>query len=132
MFCREQVAQLRDHRDEMRAKGGDLAVVGNGTPKQAAGFRAEQKLEFPLLVDPGLAAYKAAGLKRTVLSVMNPMVLARGVRALTSGFTQGSTQGDPWQQGGVFVIHPPGEVRYAFVSSGAGEHPPIPELIAAL
>lgn len=132
MFCREQVAQLRGHLPRIRALGAELVVVGNGTPKQAAGFRKDQHIDFPLLVDPGLKAYEAAGLKRGLLTVLSPGVLARGFTTLRHGFTQGSTQGDPWQQGGAFVVAAGGEVRYAFVSDAAGHHPPPEELLAAL
>ncbi|MCW8140331.1 MAG: hypothetical protein KIT58_15635 [Planctomycetota bacterium] len=121
-----------DHLTEIRAKGAELVVVGNGQPFMARAFREERGLDFPLLVDPGLRAYKAAGLKRGVLATLNPAAALRAARALAGGFGQGSMQGDPWQQGGAFVIAPPGEVRFAFVSSGAGEHPDPRDLVAAL
>jgi peroxiredoxin len=132
MFCREQVAQLRGHLDAIRAKGAELVVVGNGTAKMAAAFRKDFGVEVPLLVDPGLKAYGAAGLKRGFFTVMNPAVLARGARTMAHGFKQGSMQGDAFQQGGAFVIDKGGAVRYAFVSDGAGHHPPPEELVAAL
>jgi len=132
MFCREQVAQLCDHLSEIRAKGAELVVVGNGQPFQARAFRDERKLDFPLLVDPGLKAYKAAGLKRGALLTLNPMTALRGVRAMKDGFRQGLMEGDPWQQGGAFVIGKDGGVRFAFVSSGAGVHAEPADLLAAL
>lgn len=132
MFCREQVAQLRGHLDAIRAKGAELVVVGNGTAKMAAAFKKEFGVDIPLLVDPGLKAYNAAGLKRGVFTVLSPAVLARGARTLANGFTQGPMQGDAFQQGGAFVLEKGGAVRYAFVSDAAGHHPPPEELVAAL
>jgi hypothetical protein len=132
MFCREQVAQLRDHLSAIRAKGAELAVIGNGRPSMAKAFREERKLDVPLLVDPGLQAYAKAGLKRSMLATLGPGAALRAVRALKDGFRQGAMQGDPWQQGGALVITPKNEVRYAFVSSGAGDHPDPAELVAAL
>lgn len=123
---------MRDHLDEIRGKGAELVIVGNGTPFQARSFRDERDLGFPVLVDPGLKAYKAAGLKRGVFATLGPASMLRGARSFMGGNRQGATQGDPWQQGGAFVIAPPGEVRYAYVSSGAGDHPPPADLIAAL
>lgn len=41
-------------------------------------------------------------------------------------------EGDPWQLGGAFVITPAGETLYEQVSREAGEHAPLPELLAAL
>lgn len=123
---------MRGHLTEIRAKGAELVVVGNGQPFMARQFRDEQKLDFPLLVDPGLKAYKAAGLKRGVISTLNPMAALRGVRAMSHGFFQGSMQGDAWQQGGAFVIGKDGEVRYSYVSSGGGDHPDPRDLVAAI
>ena len=124
---------MRDHHlAEIRAKGAELVVVGNGLPFQARAFRDEQRVDFPLLVDPGLKAYKAAGLKRSALATLNPVAALRAVKSMSHGFRQGANAGDPWQQGGAFVIGPSGDVRLAFVSSGAGDHPDGKDLVAAL
>jgi hypothetical protein len=97
-------------------------VIGNGRPDQAAAFAAERHVPFRLLTDPDLRAYAAAGLRRSVLSVFTPSVFARSARAMRAGHTQGATQGDPWQHGGAFVIHPDGRVALAQVSAGPGDH----------
>lgn len=132
MFCREQVAQLRDVLKSIRALGAELVVVGNGRPDQAADFRDDQEISFPLLVDPELRAYKAAGLKRSVMSAIGPKVFTHAFRALRAGKLQGRTQGDPWQQGGIFVIRPDGRVKFAYVSQEAGDHPDPADILAAL
>ena len=121
-----------DHLAEIRAKGAELVVIGNGLPFQARAFRDERKLDFPLLVDPGLKAYKAAGLKRGALATLNPMSALRAVKTMASGHHQTANEGDPWQQGGAFVIGKGGDVRLAFVSSSAGDHPDPRDLVAAL
>ncbi len=123
---------MRGRLDEIHARGAELVVIGNGTPQMAAAFRAEQSVTFPVLCDPGLAAYRAAGLKRGILATFAPGALTRGFRAWRSGFRQGSTLGDPWQQGGAFVLDRGGAVRYAFVSDASGHHPHQDELLAAL
>ena len=121
-----------DHLAEIRAKGAELVVIGNGQAYQARAFRDERKLDFPLLVDPGLKAYKAAGLKRGALATLNPVTALRAVKSMAAGFRQSGNEGDPWQQGGAFVIDRGGEVRHAFLSSGGGDHPDPKELVAAL
>jgi peroxiredoxin len=132
MFCREQVAQLRDALDGIRAAGAELVVVGSGRPEHARDFRDERQLRFPLLVDPGLESFRAAGLRRGVLSTVGPRALGHALRALRSGARQGATRGDPWQLGGVLVIRPTGEVAYRHASREAGDHPPVGEILAAL
>ena len=104
MFCQQQVAQLRDVVDTIRGRGAELVVVGNGGVEQARAFRDEQKLPFPLYTDPSLESYRLAGLRHGLGSSMSPRVALHAVAALRQGFRQRRTQGDPVQQGGVFVI----------------------------
>lgn len=85
-----------------------------------------------LLTDPELRAFAAAGLRRSVMSTFSPAVLTRAARAVKQGFSQGATQGDPWQQGGAFVVHPGGRVALAQVSSAPGDHVDPEALLAAM
>lgn len=43
-------------------------------------------------------------------------------RAAKSGLSQGRTEGDPWQQGGAYVILPDGRVVFSQISEVAGDH----------
>ena len=113
-------------------QGAELVIVGNGTPAQAADFRTAQRIANPLVVDPELRAYAAAGLRRGVATAINLRTAAHGLRALRAGQRQGATQGDPWQQGGVFVITPDDRVLFAHVSQEAGDHPDPADVVAAL
>jgi hypothetical protein len=123
---------LRDIAPEIERRGAALAVVGNGSPEQARRFAEERALSFPLLVDPEMRAYAAAGLRRSVWSTFGPRVLLHGFRAMRAGFRQGRTQGDPWQQGGAFVIEPGNRVRFSQVSREAGDHAEPSRLLEAL
>src|SRR5262249_21196956 len=138
MFCREHVVQLRHEIGAIHAAGGELVVIGSGTPNFIAGFRETTKYDGPLYVDPQLVSYKAAGLKRGVLRTLNPLTIAMGVRAMAHGNFQGRTQGDNYQQGGILVIipsspaGPPGRIVYEHVSDVAGDNAPAREVVAAL
>jgi peroxiredoxin len=132
MFCREQVAQLCDKVPTIRALHAELAVVGNGKPHHAKAFQADSRLDFPLFVDPDLRAYAAAGLRHGVFSSFNARSLSNALGALRKGFRQGRTQGDPWQQGGTFVITPQGKTLYTHVSQVAGDHADLDAVIASL
>lgn len=123
---------MRDVEGRIRDLGADLVVVGNGRPEHAADFRREQHLDFPLLVDPEMRAYQAAGLKRGITDAVNLRMLRHGVRALRKGFRQTRLQGDPWQLGGVFVITPSGQLLYTQVSREAGDHPEPGEILDVL
>lgn len=132
MFCREQVAQLRDELPRIRELGAELVVVGSGQPEQARDFKAQYALDVPLLVDPSLDAYASAGLRRGIGATLSFRSAKHAVRALAAGARQGRVQGDPWQQGGALIITPAGELAYRYVSEVAGDHPDPRELIAAL
>ena len=60
---------MRDRVDEIRARGAELVVIGNGAAHFAAAFREDQGLDGPLLIDPDLVAYhaRAAGMISKVL-----------------------------------------------------------------
>jgi len=123
---------LRDALPEIRRRGAELIIIGNGRPEHAIDFRESEHMESPLYVDPELQAYAAAGLKRGLRSSLSVGVVLRGVRALREGKRQGATMGDPWQQGGVFIIRPANRVDFSYVSKEAGDHPSAETIIAAL
>jgi NAD(P)-dependent dehydrogenase (short-subunit alcohol dehydrogenase family)/peroxiredoxin len=123
---------LRDRIDEIRKAGAELVIVGNGAQNFAAAFREDYALDGPLLVDPELRGYRAAGLRRGRVELLSPRLPLNALRALWSGSRQGAIQGDPWQLGGVFVIRPGGELAYRYVSREAGDHPPVDDIVAAL
>jgi NAD(P)-dependent dehydrogenase (short-subunit alcohol dehydrogenase family) len=123
---------LRDRVDEIRDLGAELVVVGNGAMNFAEAFREDYRLESPLLIDPELRAYRAAGLRRGRVEALSPRLPLNALRALLSGSRQGSVQGDLWQLGGVFVIRPGGELAYRYVSREAGDHPPVDAILEAL
>jgi hypothetical protein len=123
---------LRDALPDIRRRGTELIIVGNGQPQHAIDFRETEQVESPLYVDPELHAYAAAGLKRGLRSSLSPGVILRGVRALVEGKRQGATMGDPWQQGGVFIIRPGNRVDFAYISGEAGDHPSVEAILSAL
>lgn len=132
MFCREQVAQLRDRIEDIRERGAELVLVGNGSAHFAASFREDFGLDGPLLIDPELRAYRAAGLRRGRVELLSPRVPLNAFRAWRRGARQGRVQGDAFQLGGVFVIHPGGRITFRDVSREAGDHPSIDAVLEAL
>jgi hypothetical protein len=122
---------LRDAAQELEAAGLSIVVVGNGKPWQAKKFRDTLALPFPLYVDPSMEAYRVAGLKRGAFKTLGPFNIAATLRALKAGFVQHRTQGDPWQQGGAFVITPAGDVPFAKINEIAADSVMIEELVAA-
>lgn len=123
---------MRGILPEIRRRGAELVVVGNGTRLFAEGFREELGIDFPLLVDPQLRSYRAAGLRRGRVEILSPWLPLHAVRAFWNGYRQQGVQGDPWQLGGVFVLRAGGELVYQHRSREAGDHASAPDVLAAL
>lgn len=123
---------MRDALPEIRRRGAELVVIGSGRPWHAKAFREEQGVDFLLLTDPELQAYGAAQLQRRATAVVNLRAVGAAIRAWREGHRQSATKGDPWQNGGVFVIAPPDRVLYEQRSDAAGDHAPLDDVLAAL
>jgi hypothetical protein len=145
------VAQLRREVDSIHAQGAELVIIGNGTEHFAEAFRQDLRLETPLYVDTTRASYRALGMKRGIartlaswrtwvgqLRALRDGVLQKRVRVILRWWYRSvpalvpGTQGDAWQLGGILVVLPDGRVPYRYLSTVAGDHPPVYEVLAAL
>ena len=126
--------QLHRDREKFEEAGVRVAVIGMGTPEQAAQFRKAQKIELDLLVDPERITYKAVGAKKATLGeLIGPRVVLRGAyRGLRAGVRQGRTIGHPAQLGGVMLVLPDGSVPYAHLAEDASDNPPNDEVLTAI
>jgi hypothetical protein len=116
---------------EIRARGGELVVVGSGSPQQAKRFAEDERFEGVMVTDPTLEAYRRGGMKRGLLRTLNFRSAASAVRALGSGHMQGRTAGDEWQQGGVIVIGEGRELLH-HAASAAGDPTDFRAIVRAL
>jgi peroxiredoxin len=132
--------QLHRARKDFDEAGVRLAVIGMGTPEQAAAFRDAQGVDLPLLVDNERQTYVLAGAKVATLDeLLGPRVIARGIkhtiksrlRLGSIAVHQGRILNHGAQLGGVLVIAPDGSVRYAHLSEDASDNPPTAEVLAA-
>jgi hypothetical protein len=116
------VAALRPFVTELQAKVG-LAVIGNGAPSFARGFR--EKMDVPsllILSDEERISYKLAEWFPRTKLVDVPKTIARGLVTFWK-HPQTTVEGDANQLGGAMVILPSGEVTYRYRSKYAGDHP---------
>jgi hypothetical protein len=133
MHCREHVAHLRTIIDDVHAADAELHVVGNGSPSFIAGFREATGLATPVYTDPSLAVYRAAQLRRGVMTLLDARAAAKTIRSLARGFRQPLVpQGDQLQQGGVLVIARDGRVAWQHVSRYAGDNAEPRAIVSAL
>ena len=124
--------QLHREIDSIRTAGAEVFVIGNGSPSFIEGFRETTKYDGAVYTDPSLAVFEAAQLKRGVMKTLNPLAIGKTLGAFMRGHKQGLTQGDPWQQGGVLVIAPTGEVTWHHASERPGDNAEPSQIVAAL
>lgn len=123
---------MRHKEAKIQEAGGRLVVIGNGTPNFMAGFRERVGFAGELYTDPDREAYRALGLRRDLRATLNLSTIRRAYKSFRQGNRQVGTQGDPWQQGGVFVVKSDSEIAFAYASEFAGDHPPIENVLEAL
>jgi len=124
---------LRDHTPDLRALGASVAAVGVGGAFYARGFRDEETIDFPLLVDEELAAYRAAGLgKGKVWEALSPANTVARLKAFAAGHRYHKPGKDPMQLGGSFVFAPGDVDLFVHRASTFGDNAPIEDLVGAV
>lgn len=126
------MVQLHRSIDLIRGAGAELHVIGNGSPSFIAGFRDETGWDGAIYTDPSLAVFRAAELRRGVLTTLNPRAIGKTIGAFARGQRQGRTQGDPWQQGGTLVVAASGVVLWHHASARPGDNASADAIAAAL
>lgn len=130
---------MRDHEEEIRSKGASVAAVGLGSVEYAKAFREETGIEFPLLIDSDLKAYKALGLLHAnLLHLFRSDNLAGRKRAKAKGHRQHRFDKDPFQMGGAFqlggsfVFAPGNRDLFVHISETFGDNAAIETIIPAI
>jgi hypothetical protein len=108
-------------KPELDAAAVALAAVGSGSVRSAEAFVHGFAFTGEMYLDEGLEAYRAFGLHRGISKTVGLSSLRKGLAALKKGFRQGPSQGDLWQQGGVFVLGPGDRVHFAHRDRFAGD-----------
>ena len=132
LFCRQHVAGLMRRLPEIEARGAALVVVGPSRPEHITGFRTAMGYTGPLLVDPALRAFRAAGLQRSRASTYHPLAVLKAVIAVAQGHRQTGRQGDILQQGGTFVLGPGDRVHFEWRDRYAGHHADLRKVVEAI
>ncbi len=126
--------QLHRARSEFDRAGGNLVLIGQASPRQAAHFRRRQGIQLPVLADKDRVSYKAAGAKAGgVLDLFHPKVVAKGaLTGVREKTIQTRTIGDASQLGGALVIDTQGDVTWSHMSNDAGDNASAEDILAAV
>lgn len=132
--CSEQVAGLAPRLTELAALGIRTVFIGNGEPRFIEHFierfaLSERKVE--IYTNPDLAAYRAAGLRRSAWATIGPRGIWDALRAFGQGHVNRLGEGDNFQQGGAILIDRDGTVAWHHSSRSLGGHAPAVEIVDA-
>jgi len=133
IFCREHVAQLREHEQEFRQRGANLAAIGLGDLNYARIFREDTGITFPLLVDAGRIAYRAVELRKTTFfGLFTRENFGARSRARAAGHHQHKLGKDPFQLGASFVFAQGNKDLFVHLSAYTGDNAPVSSLLKAI
>ena len=117
----------------IREAGGDLVVVGTGTPGAAKAFQKDLGLsDIRLFSDQARRGYDLVGFRRGFATLLRPRAVRNYLRAFISGHRWRSKGGDALQQGGVLMVRPNGAIAYRQASQESGDHPRNEDILAAV
>lgn len=123
---------MRDSYERLTDRGAAAATIGMGSRDDAAAFKAETALPFPLLVDRPKDTYRMAGLIRGSTSdVLGPKVWRRGVGAVARRGLRRPKQ-DYLQLGGTAVIGQGGELLMMRRAESSADNATVDEIVEAL
>jgi hypothetical protein len=124
---------LRAHEEQFKQAGAALAAIGLGDMNYARMFREETGINFPLLVDAGRQAYKAAELKSgNLFHIFRGDNSKARARAKAAGHRQHRLGKDPFQLGASFVFAPGNRDLYVHISQTFGDNADPKDLLSAV
>jgi peroxiredoxin len=127
LFCRANLARLRDHHREIDGQGAKVVAIGTGDLEYGRLLQAQLRFTFPLLVDETLRTYAAVEAGRGHLTDwVLPGVMRAGERAARE---TGARHGLPGKHvsvlGATHVISPDGSVPFAWRNGDFSEDAPL-------
>ncbi len=133
MSCREHLAQLREHEQELDRLGAVVLGVSFEEPAVISRFAERESLWYLILSDPERRAYRAFGLERGGTSqVWSPNALRTYARGLLRGRLPHLPRADIAQLGGDFVLDAQGRVVYEYRSEESADRPAIDTVLDAV
>jgi len=122
LLCRKAAHGLSALLPELEKYNVGLVAIGSGTAPMAKNFQAEFNFKGTLYVDPKREVYSALGCNRGLKYVLSQKTLGSIMSANGEGFSQGKTQGDSLQLGGVFLISKTEGLLFQHLEEYAGHY----------
>ena len=134
LFCRAHLTRLRDRHRQINSRGAKVVAIGTGDLEYGRQLQAELQLGFPLLVDEALLTYGMVEAGRGHLTdwVLPGVMRAAEAAALETGARHGPPGRHVNALGATHLIHPAGNVSFAWVNGDFSEDAPIDLVLGKL
>jgi peroxiredoxin len=124
---------LRDRKADFESAGGQVVLVGMGTPPECKAFLKKFDIPFPMIADPQQALYRQFHLQRmSPLGVFSPAAAIKGLAAMARGSGIGKPVGDVLQLPGTFIIESSGRIVFSHQPAGPADHATPDTILRAL
>ena len=124
---------MRDRYDEIRKAGAEVVAIGTGNRRFGRSFAEDYAIPYPVLVDDGAEAARAASIERVgPFGLFRPDSYAGTLRAWRAGHRIGMSGKRVGQLGATFVVGPGETVHFAHRDRHSADHAPIDRVLAAL
>lgn len=125
---------MRGRYDEITGRGAEVVAIGTGSVRHAAAFVADEHIPFPVLVDDGAEAARAASVRRIGFFrlLTDCRSWAGTKRARAAGHRIHKAGRRVTQLGATFVVCPGDAVRYEHLDDHSADHAPLDDVLGAL
>ena len=124
---------MREHQDEIDARGATIVAVGTGDVGYARRFVEDERIPYLVLVDDdGRAAAAASVTTASWVQLLHPRTWYATWQTSQRGHHVHAPGKRVTQLGATFVVGPGGQLRYAHVDADSTDHAPLGDVLAAL
>jgi len=131
-LCRQSAQELSKIKEQLDKASVGFVAIGSGTPLMAKSFQSDYGFTGKLYCDQSRKIYDELGCQRGLKYVFNGQALSALKKAVKEGYSQGKTQGDNLQLGGVFLISKSRGMLWQHLETFAGDHASNEEIMKAV
>lgn len=120
--------------DRIKENGNQLLVVLQSDPENLSAQICADDFPFDIVCDPDRELYRMLSVNPagSMLRMMSPGSIAKGVKAAVKGYKHGTYEGDELQLPATFVVLPDRRLTFVHYGRAVGDTPTPEKLISVL
>ena len=121
IFCRKQIQEVLDNKNNFDERNIKIIAVGNGQSTFIKGFKNDLSTTFDVYTDPTLKLYELVNAKKGAGAILHPRALLNYFLAFAQGNKNNSIMGNTTQQGGALIIFMKDKKIISYTNGVAGD-----------